>query len=66
MKAYEDLLKNYDSEKHKFTDKIEELSKYLELTNEKNRSLVEEKIRLERRVRNGEDRLKLMRENLGL
>lgn len=29
MKAYEDLLKNYDSEKVKFTDKIEELSKYL-------------------------------------
>jgi hypothetical protein len=36
------------------------------LTNEKNRSLVEEKIRLERRVRNGEERVKLMRENLGL
>ena len=29
MKAYEDLLKNYDCEKVKFTEKIEELSKYL-------------------------------------
>ncbi len=39
MSAYESLLKGFDSERQKFIEKIEELSKYIVWAEEKSKKL---------------------------
>lgn len=52
MSAYEKLLKDFDTERHKFVGKIQELEKYLIWTQDSNKKLAYEKDHLEKKLKN--------------